>query len=223
MTNSEVLAIKLLQSLRAKVSVVPTESKENKQTPDLIAFFSEHSIVVEVKEITVNPSEKEVVRQAEAGQVTSIDKRQDSKRFAAAIRSANRQLKTKCNGRPGLVLLQDLRGFWMQAIDPQRSIHQAMFGEETLWLTQPFYTDAQPTRLVSHVFGGGRTVNAQSNTTTSAVGLMLPREGGQTTLWLHHNPFAAIPLPRGTFRGPLVREFVVSSTNRFASFSEVTP
>lgn len=221
MTDSEALAIELLQSLGAQVSVVPTESKERKQTPDLIASLGAHSIVIEVKEITINTTEQEALNQTESGEVVSVDKSRDFRRFAAAIRSANRQLKTKCNGRPGVVLLQDLRGFLMQAIDPQRAIHHAMFGEEVLWLTQPSFTSKQPTRLVSQAFGGGRTVNEQSNTTTSAVGLMLQKEGGDTALWLHHNPFAAAPLPFGTFRGPLVKEFVVPSTNRFAPFSEV--
>lgn len=223
MTDSEVLAIKLLEGLGAKVSVVPTESHKGRQTPDFIASFRNCSIVIEVKEINLNAAEEDAVRKAEAGEIASIEKRNDYKRFGSAIRRANKQLKTKCNKQPGIVLLQDLRGFLMQAIDPQRCIHEAMFGEEIFWLTQPAFIVEQPTRLVSHVFGGRRTVNAQSNTTTSAVGLMLPQENGQIALWLHHNPFAANPLPHRMICGSLVREFVVTSTNCFASFSEVTP
>jgi len=217
MTFSETCASALLEKIGARVSRIPTEQQ---QTPDFRVSSGGVSILVEIKEIAMNSDELKWRAQVENERLVVCDGSRARLRFADAIREANRQLKAQCQGRPCIVILQDVRDSWMRAFAPQQDLLWAMFGEETFWVTVPSF--GQPSRTVAHSFGRReRSTTADKNTTTSAVGLLLENGKSEYSLWLHHNPFAATPLPRGAFRSPLVREFVISSTNQFTSFSEV--
>jgi hypothetical protein len=221
MNQSEIFALELFKALGAEVSPIPTQDKDGIKTPDFVVKIGLNSILVEVKEIVENAEEQSYLRRIENGEIFTIDKSEDYNRFANPIKKANKQLKAKRVEQPCITLIQDMRCYAMRSRDPQETLHRAMFGEEVLWISQPSFARSLPTCVTDHTFGKGKMINKDSNTSTSAVGLMHKDQDGNSILWLHHNPFSTYPLPVGIFSSPFVKEFRVSSTDKYSSFKEV--
>ncbi len=207
-----------LERLGANVNRIPTEEQ---RTPDLLVTIQGVEVIVEIKSINENPNEKHAIQAIESRDVISLDHSKDIHRFISKIKDANNQLKHKCCGRPGIVVIADRRSFFTRSLNPQQILLEAMFGAETLWVTMPYPACSSPLGRVAHEFGLGRTVAPNANTTTSAVALFFQPAGGEPRLLIHHNPHAAVPLDPGLFRGPNVQEFIMPSTKQFADFVEI--
>lgn len=223
MATIETALISFFSIRGVKLTPIPTESQSGQRTPDFVVNYPQLEAILELKEIETNDEEAIQISLVERGKVGSIDHSNDVARFVAKIRDANRQLKQKCAGRPGITVIADTRSFFAQALTPQRILAEAMFGRETLWVTMPQPTVQCTHEVVAHDFGRGRSLGPNANTTTSAIALFVEKADGSHTLLIHHNPNAAAPLPRGLLCDHSVREFIIPTTRAFSGFKEITP
>lgn len=221
MTPLEERVKSFLEAQGAQVYSIPTESQAKKRTPDLLVKFKGIELIVEIKAIEENPNEIRTLKAVELNEIIDQDSSDDVARITAKIRDANKQLRQKCHGRPGVVVISDERSFFTRALDPQQLVSEAMFGRQTIWRTVPHPSNPAPSRTVAHDFGLGRTVSPEANTTTSAVALLLQSTDGASRLLVHHNPHASSPLQPGLLQGPSIEEFSIPSTTRYSNFQKI--
>jgi hypothetical protein len=221
MTPLEKKVKSFFEAQGAEACSIPTESKAKKRTPDLLVKFRDLELIVEIKAIEENPSELLTLKAVESNEVLDQVSSDDVTRIAAKIRDANKQLRQKCHGRPGMVVISDERSFFTRALNPQQLLAEAMFGRETIWIGVPHPATHAHSQTIAHDFGLSRTVSPGANTTTSAVALLLQSTDGTSRLLIHHNPHASSPLQPGTFKGPNIVEFLIPSTTRFSGFYEI--
>ncbi|MGD0232710.1 MAG: hypothetical protein ABSC19_20550 [Syntrophorhabdales bacterium] len=171
------------------------------KSPDYRLSVGDTIIIAEVKDIEMNDEEKQACQAIELGQARSWGSNNIGSRVRDAIGKANRQLSQVTQGKlPGILILFDNRPWPFNIVFPYE-IMVAMYGLETcdFAVSRGLSPPATPV-IVGRRFGKGRKCGPSHNTSTSAVGVMLPhRQDGRCEFVVYHNQFAAVSISPCTF------------------------
>ncbi|MBX3628119.1 MAG: hypothetical protein KF892_24125 [Rhizobacter sp.] len=179
------------RSIRFRQVAVSTE-----RTPDYDLFLPRRKVIVEVKEISENPTERALTAQAKSG-VPVVHSFSPGDRIRKKILDASGQLRSRTRGRyPGLLVVFGTGGSQMH-IGPYQ-VRVAMYGFETLHFVVP--DDPKQAAHVSHVtFGRKRRLTPDTNTSISAVATLTTPRPDTLDMRIYHNQHAAVPLPPQLF------------------------
>lgn len=171
------------------------------KTPDYDVFPEGNRVMVEVKELTPNKSEKAVFEKArlQGSAGAACDPRA---RIRQKISQANRQLRARSNGTvPTLLVLYD--NGTLGGID-RTDVKNAMYGDETLRLTLSDNVIVGATNQLA----GGRKCTPTDNRSLSAVAIVFFADSLKLSVF--HNVFAKCPLPVGWFNTRGCRQFSIN-------------
>lgn len=144
-------------------------------------------IVVEVKELTPNPDERDSISNRRSSDTASLWTSVEDRIRNKGIEESRGQFRNYCRkGLPNLLIVFD--GTTFQTIDLD-DVRQAMLGDEVILLCPDVLERSQLQR------GHGRACRPDKNRHLSAIGLLRRNKD----MFLFHNPFAEIPFPKGFF------------------------
>ena len=197
-TKSEELFVAICERHGYKVSKMPTRSAENLKTADFSVLTPHGQFVAEIEELTPNKDDLRQIREMkETGSTSGGGK--IGERARRAIRHAAAQLRQhRAEKIPLIAVLYDNvrttdgRVAYPMLHVEQHHIDTAMYGARVVHV--PLQQGASP-RFDRN--GGGRTTTHDEKTYVSAVGVISDWDG--ETLFVYHNCYAEIPLPRSTF------------------------
>lgn len=191
-THSEILFSKICQQEGFFAEKIPTDGKPS---PDFRVSTPYGELIAEVKELTPNKEERELIRQQAKGIIVAFGDTIGS-RARGEIQRACRQLKRFREERlPSLVVLYNN----VTATVPMlhlysHDIDAAMNGQ---WVTYVSLVPGGPKRPDHN--GGKRGLTANNGRYVSAVAVISDHD--DETLLIYHNPHAEVPLPVGIFTG----------------------
>ncbi len=157
--------------------------------PDYCITVNNNKVVIEIKQINKNNSEKLLERNiknklpVESGFMCT-----GAKRIRKIIDSGNKQLKGyTCGQYPSILLIFD-NTYGLAHIEND-DILEAMYGDMALKLE-----DNNESQLIRGIFGGKRKMTQKTNTTTSALGwLMVNPKDNVPYIDIFHNCFSKFP------------------------------
>ncbi|MEX1128039.1 MAG: hypothetical protein WEB50_05705 [Vicinamibacterales bacterium] len=194
-------------------------SVASEPTPDFEIVLSGRRIVVEVKQIDMNPEDRRVLAEIRAKQPASY---WIPNRVRGKLKHVSRQLQAAAiSGVPTMVLL--CNNVPLHEHGNADEILDAMFGQTTYTVSWPEDRSAPPS--VSRVSAGGsRAVTRSQNTSLSAVGV-LGRAGSPNRLRIYHNPFARVEMPTALFARVDAKQFTVhhEPESQLPSWREFAP
>ena len=191
MTTSEVLFERFCTEGHLSFRRIDTDVEK---TPDYEVVLGNVPVIVEVKEFTLNESDKEALHDCESGGSAVWGMPKLGSRVRNKIESAKHQLECLASGRcPGLLLLYDGRPSPIGGIFPYE-ILVAMYGFETIDVHVSEKPE-EPVRFGRHKFGKGGKLRYKTHTYISAVGILREVDGNRLHIDLYHNIFADNPLP----------------------------
>jgi hypothetical protein len=168
-----------------------------RRRPDYKISMAQGNLVVEVKEVGPNATDKEYERQRKTRgwSVGGVS----LGRLRPLVADANKQLKPWVMRRiPGLVVLYDTNPFQLYTEDHHV---RALFGELAISISLDGDAPAQDSVLATN-----QTLSGEKNRSVSAVVTIREAYPAPTILTLFHNPFARLPLIRGCAEKLGVRE-----------------
>ncbi|MEK2044789.1 hypothetical protein WOB69_24000 [Vibrio parahaemolyticus] len=173
------------------------------KTPDFEGDVNGTRLLVEVKEIRENPNERAELRKIENNDFVSKEEDLDGKRFQKVFSDANRQLKEYSDGNDFcIVVIQDVRHFFVRSESPLNELHQAMFGAYVTWVN----VDNKSVHFDCHE--KSRALNATKNTTISCAVMVFGGKYCPTVSAICiHNKFAKTRLPEGIFAQAGFKEY----------------
>ncbi len=205
-TQSEILFEKFCTAVGIEFKEVPT--KEEK-TPDYSIFPNGNEVVVEVKQIDPNPTERKEEEKLRRGGI-AIGRRIPGDRVRKKISEANPQISARAKGKlPSLLVLYS-NVYLAYHTDPYH-IRVGMYGIDTFILTVPKDFQQSP-HIIDRRFGSKRRMTPKHNTSISAVGVIYldpPGSLESPRLAVYHNVFAEIPLPTEYLRPFGVKQFTL--------------
>lgn len=165
------------------------------KTPDYEIILGGQRTIVEIKELTPNAEETQVVRDLVEKRSASWGPTKVGNRIRYKIDDSKRQLERLAGSKcPGILLLYDIRPIPVQGISPYE-ILVAMYGFETVDL-HVSEKIGEPVRFGKHRFGKGKKLRHDCHTFVSALGVLRKTNlEGALHLDLYHNVFADSPLP----------------------------
>ncbi|MFH5834211.1 hypothetical protein [Halalkalibaculum sp. DA384] len=189
-TKSETLFTKHCKSRGISCHKIPTEDKEENQTPDYYFYIDNQKVIAEVTSLKKNDEEKKMLE--EKGDKTIGHFPNTEKRLKRKIKIKAKQLKTKTKDKfPGIIVIHDDRSpFGYLFPDDFRF---AMYGNDTVEIAVPNRPNLEPI-IRAIKFGGGRRTNADTGTYISAIAHLKETKPRETKLDLFHNFFADNPL-----------------------------
>jgi hypothetical protein len=162
------------------------------RTPDYEIVLASVRIIVEVKETSPNPEERESARLLQKRGYGTVTGGTLGDRVRKMIRSANGQHKARSRGTlPTLLVVFD-QGRAAGHVEGYH-IRVAMYGLEQIHLSVPPIGYGPPTATG---FGHGpkRKMTESDNASISAVGALVMTGPGQHQLLVYRNRFARVPL-----------------------------
>ena len=196
--------------------------ESDKPTPDYEIALSSKRIVVEVKETSPNPEERESQRLlAERGYGIATGGTPGD-RVRKMISSASPQLKARSRGDLPTMLVVFDRGRVYGHVEGYH-VRIAMYGLEQIYLAVPPIGSGRP-RATGAGHGPKRKMTETDNTSISAIAALVMSGPGTHQLLVYRNRFARVPLSP-TLLGPFgVRHFDLGTGEGFASdWVEVRP
>ena len=191
---------------RIRVAITPGNRR-----PDYAIWVGGNRCIVEVKELTPNDEDRNIIEDARAGVVEGRWVA-PGKRLRPHIRSGEGQL-TKFSAR-GLATIICLLDTTASFHDTDFHIRAALYGNETLHFVVPEGSDTA--EFIGSGPGRNAMLRRDERTTVSAVAILRRPAGSDTVVDLYHNPFAAIPIdPKSA--APFVRRQIASGLDRHES------
>ena len=178
---------------RRRVPVRRLPPREDERTADYLILLGRQRVVVEVKQLDWNPSDRRIAERFSSGKVV-VHRPTGTSRLRKQIKDGSDQLKRTAKGRcPTLLVVYDNTG-GIADLGGSDFLH-AMYGSERIEVAVP--ADAALDAVVTgRRFGGGRSFDERRRTYVSALG-WLRREpwGDSPEVVLYHNAFAQRRLP----------------------------
>lgn len=189
------------------------------RSPDYDVFLGRRKVVVEVKEIEPNSTERAALAAANRGEFVAVSITPGQK-VRGKISDAGPQIKARAKGRsPGLLVLYE--GSWLPNHLDEYQVRVAMFGFEAVVFNVPKDPRASP-NVAGHKYGGSRKMTPHHSTSISAVAILRDGESGPS-LTVFHNPHAKLPLwaDRLSMHGVQQCKLAESKANTIAKWEEV--
>jgi hypothetical protein len=194
--NFETLSEQLFADLCSREGYSPTKiPTDGKPSADFRVLTPLGCLLAEVKELTPNKEERELIRQTEKGEIVAYGGTIGS-RAHREIRRASEQLGMYRDEKlPSLVVLysnitQSCNNLHLEYVD----IDVAMNGQWVTWVSRPDGGPRPP-----DFNGGKRALTDWSGRHVSAV--MVISNLNHERAYIYHNAHATTPLPVGTFVG----------------------
>jgi hypothetical protein len=172
---------------------------DGQKTPDYEIELGGVKIITEIKELTVNEEEKQVLKDLDEKHSATWGKGKIGDRIRNKIEAGKRQLERVASSKyPGVLVLYDTRPMPFTGIHPYE-IEVAMYGWETIDVhVSENYED--PVKFGAHRFGKGKKLRPDSHTYISALAVLREKHPeNELHLDIYHNVFADIPLPIESF------------------------
>ena len=206
-TYSEMLFEEFCSKRKIKFDKISTG--ENR-TPDYRVFIYGNEIIAEIKQIDMNPEERQEYDKFKKGGM-AVGSNTIGKRVGKKITDANQQLSKLTSGRhPAICIIYDNTPLGYHT-DPD-NIRFGMFGLPTAIIAKS--TDRSfKSSLIDWIFGKNRKMTRNTNTSTSVVAAMF-REIDDSEyppyLIAYHNVYAKIELKSEILAKIGVRQFTLS-------------
>ena len=177
-------------------------------TPDYRLVVGGTAIIVEVKQLDPNETDKEIARQIiEKGRawVCFVP----GTRVRQEISDSRRQIRRAKGELPAMVVLYDNTGGGSGQVKPH-DVLTAMYGEDVVVV----HKAGDPFRVpdsIENRFGGMRGVTPAHNTTLSAVAVLSHDDSASCDLKVYHNRHAALPISIPAMRHSLISHFILPS------------
>ncbi len=158
------------------------DEKPDRQTPDYVLFPAESPVIVEIKDLTNNPEDTEVLNRLRTERFAVWGTSKVGNRIRNKIKSAREQLKQQAlSSTPSILVIVDDRDESVSILSSYE-IAVAMFGYQTMIMGSDGH--------VSQRFGSGAQMTVRSRTYISAIGVL----GKDLQLDLYLNFYAENPL-----------------------------
>jgi hypothetical protein len=206
-TYSEMLFEEFCSKRKIKFNKI---SPEEKRTPDYRVFIFGNEIIAEIKQIDMNPEEKQEYDKLKKGGI-AVGSNTIGKRVGKKITDANQQLAKLTSGRlPSICIIYDNTPLGYHT-DPD-NIRFGMYGLPTAIIAKS--TDRSfRSSIIDWIFGKNRRMTRNTNTSTSVVAAMF-REIDDSEhppyLVAYHNVYAKIELKSEILAKIGVRQFTLS-------------
>jgi hypothetical protein len=188
---------------RIRLAITPGNRR-----PDYAIRVGGKWCVVEVKELTPNDEDKQLIENAGAGIVEGRWVA-PGKRLRPSIRSGEGQLrKFSTRGFATIICLFDTTASFH---DADFHVHAALYGDETLRFIIPAGSDTA--EFIGSGPGRNAMLRRDERNTVSAVAIMRRPAGSDTQIDLYHNPFAAVPIDPA-LTAPFVKRQTSSPTDK---------
>lgn len=176
------------------------------KSPDYEIELGDLRPIVEVKEITPNPEEREAKRKLNQNGFVFYDMT-PGKRVRKKITDASPQIRSRSKGiHPSILVLFD-EGQTTRHLDSYH-ILVAMYGFEQIHIEVPSDMQESP-RQIGSTLGPSKKMTQTDNTSISAIGVIGVPSVEEITLQIYHNIFAAIPLPTDVLQDKCIAQYVV--------------
>lgn len=182
------------------------------KSPDYVVHLSSASVVVELKEIALNPEEANLLRVPleEWDPSWTYHWGVPGERIRNKITKSIPQLRALCQGSyPGLLLIYNSVSFWPELADGY-AVKVAMYGIETAFIS-PEAAAEGGAQILARWHGQRKKLTCCQNTTLSAVGIMEDADG-ITSINCYHNYFARNPIPPEALRFCGIRQFTLKES-----------
>jgi hypothetical protein len=201
-TTSEIFFEQFCTQHGVRWEQIAIQATDGVKTPDYAIFPKETKVIVEVKEVQENATERQQREQFERVGWSTFGNGKVGDRARDIIETAAKQLKRMAKGKhPAMVVIYN-PSFLLRHHTEPHAIKAAMYGFDQYVLgLAPIHMRKEP-RLIDRQSGPGRKMGSHFNTTISAVAVL---DGDGLTIY--HNVFAAIPLRVELFSGIAVRQF----------------
>jgi hypothetical protein len=206
-THSEMLFEEFCSRREIKFSKI---SPEEKRTPDYRVFICGNEIIAEIKQIDMNPEEKQEYDKFKKGGI-AVGRNTIGKRVGKKITDANQQLSKLTRGRlPSICIIYDNTPLGYHT-DPN-NIRFGMYGLPTAIIAKS--TDRSfKSYIIDWIFGKNRKMTRNTNTSTSVVAAMFREiEDSEHLPYFvaYHNVYAKIELKSEILAKIGVRQFTLS-------------
>lgn len=211
MTISEEMFEQFCSENRIPWERIPVSTANFQKRPDYRLTCSDNAIIAEVKELGISPDDQARIERlklygsASHGSPPGFDPKLDV-RVRKMIDDAMPQLKQLAKGKyPAIVVVHS--GASLMPIEGLE-IRLAMYGQDIVEIGSAG-DQANTIPIVYHRFGKGRKVDADHNTTLSAVVLLTNQSNRPPELAFYHNKYAAIPFHPDWLRIPEVKHYQI--------------
>ena len=161
----------------------------SERSPDFKIEIGQTEVVCEVKQIDVNPKDREVMPDINRGEAIGF---YVANRLRAKLKDVSAQLQAAANaGVPTMVILHNNSPVYDYT--GHSDVVQAMFGRKSSVVTFSDLRDTEPS-VAGPFFGGNRGLGPDRNTSVSAVAILERGSDGDLRLRMYHNPFATVRL-----------------------------
>jgi hypothetical protein len=208
-TCSELLFEDFCKSYGIKFQLVETKSVEGKKTPDYDIFIEDNKIIIEVKQMNVNPEEKIKQDALNNSGIVTI-KSELGKRVRGKIKDAQDKFKKRSENKyPSILILYDNVKYYKHT-EPLE-ILSAMYGQLYFPVS---YSNSEPLAQIGNIkLGGKRKMTEETNTSISAIGVIKKNSDGKSNMTIYHNTYANVPLsPKLLCKIP-VKQYEINNNN----------
>ena len=183
-----------------------------KKTPDYELDLDGTPVIVEVKEMQPNPSEKASMEKLKREGIGLVTGGVPGERVRSKIESASAQIKARTMGQyPSLLVVCDIRhgcGQITGHVD-RYNLRVAMEGLDQVVLSVPNDLRKSP-QAIGMKSGPRKKMTESANTSISAIAVISTPPGEPIALHVYHNNHAAIPLPVEKIRKCGIPQFKLS-------------
>ena len=166
--------------------------EQTSKTPDYELTIDGNRVIVEVKEILRNASERESDRLLAERGYGNVLSQTPGDRVRKKIQDASPQIKSRTqDAYPSILVLCELHQIGGH-LDPY-NIRAAMYGLEQVHIAVPEDLSVRP-YTTGMSFGPKRKMTPADHTSISGVGVLFWTGPSEIALHVYHNKYAAIPL-----------------------------
>ncbi len=174
------------------------------KTPDYRLSINNHLVIVEIKQIDPNESDKASAQKREKGEVV-VESFTPGSRIRKQITKASPQLKKHAKGLyPAILIIYN--NVMSLHYTTSYDVLTGMYGLQKIIVGLPHNSNEEP-YIKGQSFGPKKKVTPDTNTTLSALCILEKKNGNEIHLVVYHNIHASIPLDKNIMRMSNTRQF----------------